>query len=57
MVLVVNVDQIRDIWDLGQILGLTPINPSLTVYRINRGQPLKIGQNLKKSAIGGLKLG
>ena len=47
MVLVVTVDQVREIWDLGQILGLTPINSIFTIWRINRGQPLKIGQKLK----------
>ena len=47
MVLVVNLGQIRDISNLGQILGLTPINSRFTVWRINRGQPLKNGQNLK----------
>ena len=57
MVLVVPVDQIRDICVSGQILGLTPINSIFTVYRINRGQPLKIGQKLKKPVINGLKLG
>ena len=55
--MLVDLDQTRDIWNLGEILGLTPINPSLTVYRINRGQPLKLGQNLKKSTIDGLKPG
>ena len=43
----VNVDQIRDICNLGQFLGLTPINSRFTVWKINRGQPLKNGQNLK----------
>ena len=57
MVLVVTVDQIRDFCVLGQFLGLTPINSIFTVYRINRGQPLKIGQKLKKPVINGLKLG
>ena len=51
MVLVVKVDQIRDIWDLGQILGLTPINSIFTIWRINRGQPLKIGQKLKNRQV------
>ena len=30
-----------------KIQGLTPINSIFTVWRINRGQPLKIGQKLK----------
>ena len=47
MVLVVTVDETREIWDLGQILGLAPINSIFTVYQINRVQPQKIGKNLK----------
>ena len=47
MVLVVNLGQIHDISNLGQFLGLIPINSRFTVWRINRGQPLKNGQKLK----------
>ena len=56
MVLVVTVDQIRDFCVLGQFLGLTPINSIFTVYRINRGQPLKIGQKLKNQQVTALNL-
>ena len=50
MVLVVKVDQIRDIWDLGQILGLTHINSIFTIWRINRGQPLNLAKISKSGA-------
>ena len=56
MVLVVTVDQIRDICVLGQIIGLTPINSIFTVYRINRGPPLKIGLKLKNQQVTALNL-
>ena len=56
MVLVVTVDQISDICDLGKILGLTPINSIFTIWRINRGQPLKIDQKLKNQQLPALNL-